>query len=271
MIEFQYFEGCPNSKETLSNLRAFILSSNIPEDQLKITLVKSVDMAREINFQGSPTILINGIDIYTMQKPNSVNFACRLYMINGNCTGILPLEYIGTRYKEILRNYSISNLNIKVEKFSNTKKTNLLLNEEMPIKNCPECNSRGVFVKKETVISLLSKNALKRLVGDKFALCMNNNCETSYYGLDSDISFNNDDVIVPLWYKKNANPIYACYCSKVTKNDVLIAIKKHGSKTVQDIKLITGAMKKSDCIHHNPLGKCCHKTIQDIIDEEKSI
>jgi bacterioferritin-associated ferredoxin len=77
-------------------------------------------------------------------------------------------------------------------------------------------------------------------------------------------------VNVPLWFKRKAHPIYACYCSKVTKDEVINAIRKENAMTVQDINRITGSMKNSDCSHHNPLGKCCHKIIQDIIDEENN-
>lgn len=268
MIEFQYFEGCPNAKESLSILRAFIIGSSIPEDQLKISLIRSADMAQEVNFQGSPTILIDGIDIYTMHKPIGFNYACRLYMVNGKNTGVLPLEFISIRYKEIMMIKSKISNNGKIGIFPNIGKTMPLVKKETSIKKCPECNSHGVLVKKETIKAILSEYALKRVVGDAFALCMNRNCEISYYSLDSNIVFNTNDLIVPLWYKKDANPIYACYCSKVTKNDVILAIKDHGAKTVNDVKLFTGAMKNSDCLHHNPLGKCCHKIIQEIINEE---
>ncbi|AEJ19876.1 alkylmercury lyase [Gracilinema caldarium] len=102
MIEFQYFEGCPNSMQSLAILREFMTIAKISEDKLEIVLITNVEMARKKNFQGSPTILINGVDIYTMKKPTGYSFSCRIYEINGVSTGKLPLSFIQDRYKELL-------------------------------------------------------------------------------------------------------------------------------------------------------------------------
>lgn len=67
--------------------------------------------------------------------------------------------------------------------------------------------------------------------------------------------------------KKDADPKYACYCSKVTEDQVIEAVVKHGAKTVKEVNAITGAMKNSLCKENNPLGVCCHKIIQEAIDK----
>ncbi len=101
MIEFQYFNGCPNAEKTLSNLKELIFEGLIREDEIKITEVPDIDSARELNFQGSPTILINGRDIYTEEKPTSFNYSCRVYTINGIRTGVLPKEFILEKIKKL--------------------------------------------------------------------------------------------------------------------------------------------------------------------------
>ena len=102
MIESQYFEGCPNSQESLINLRKFMEKTNIPEDKLIITLIENEEMSKLKTFQGSPTILINGLDLYTGKRPEESNFSCRLYRIDNSITGVLSIEYISQRYKELL-------------------------------------------------------------------------------------------------------------------------------------------------------------------------
>ena len=74
-------------------------------------------------------------------------------------------------------------------------------------------------------------------------------------------------VSVPIWFKKDANPKYACYCSKVTEEQVIEAVVKNGAKTVKEVNAITGAMKNSNCKENNPLGVCCHKIIEEAIDK----
>jgi hypothetical protein len=94
MIEFQYFEGCPNSQATLANLRALIAEGWIAEEELVITEVPDPERAQELNFQGSPTVLYHGIDIYTEKVPESSNFSCRIYEIDGRQTGELSEDYL---------------------------------------------------------------------------------------------------------------------------------------------------------------------------------
>ena len=72
---------------------------------------------------------------------------------------------------------------------------------------------------------------------------------------------------VSIWFKKDADPKYACYCSEVTEDQVIEAVVKHGAKTVKEVNAITGAMKNSNCKENNPLGVCCHKIIQEAIDK----
>ena len=103
--------------------------------------------------------------------------------------------------------------------------------------------------------------------GDQYKICMNEDCDVIYYNLDKEIKFLKDQVRVPIWFKKDADPKYACYCSKVTEDQVIEAVVKHGAKTVKEVNAITGAMKNSLCKENNPLGVCCHKIIQEAIDK----
>lgn len=96
---------------------------------------------------------------------------------------------------------------------------------------------------------------------------MNEDCDVIYYNLDKEIKFLKDQVRVPIQFKKDADPKYACYCRKVTEDQVIEEVVKHGAKTVKEVNAITGAMKNSLCKGNNPLGVCCHKIIQEAIDK----
>lgn len=133
--------------------------------------------------------------------------------------------------------------------------------------NCPACSNEGVSVSKVTVEHLVSDNYCNTVEGDQYKICMNEDCNVVYYNVDNGIKFLKDQVRVPIWFKKDANPKYACYCSKVTEEQVIEAVIKHGAKTVKEVNAITGAMKDSNCKENNPLGLCCHKIIQEAIDK----
>lgn len=94
MIEFQYFEGCPNAKVSLENLIEAKDELKINNIEIQIIKVHDMESAEKYNFQGSPTILVNGIDIYTGTKPIEYNYSCRVYSFNGNQTGIIPKNFI---------------------------------------------------------------------------------------------------------------------------------------------------------------------------------
>ncbi|PKN79238.1 MAG: alkylmercury lyase [Candidatus Cloacimonetes bacterium HGW-Cloacimonetes-1] len=101
MIEFQYFEGCPNAVDTLNNLKHLAAEGFIYESEIIMTEVPSLSLAEEKNFQGSPTILYNGYDIYTEAKPESFCYTCRIYHLDGVTTGILSKEYIKQQIEKL--------------------------------------------------------------------------------------------------------------------------------------------------------------------------
>jgi hypothetical protein len=97
MIEFQYFKGCPHAKDTLHNLREVMTEMGIGENELQIINVPSPEAAQKIKFQGSPTILFNGIDIFTGEKPVGLSYSCRVYEFDGKQIGVIPKEFIWRR------------------------------------------------------------------------------------------------------------------------------------------------------------------------------
>lgn len=101
MVEFQYFEGCPNAKETLNNLLSLVEEGFLKKDEIKIIKIESPDDAQKLNFQDSPSILYNGVDIYTLEKPSSYAYNCRTYFIDGKLTGVLSKEFIKERIEKL--------------------------------------------------------------------------------------------------------------------------------------------------------------------------
>ncbi|CDW99945.1 BFD-like (2Fe-2S) protein [Desulfitobacterium hafniense] len=132
---------------------------------------------------------------------------------------------------------------------------------------CPICKTTGAKVKNITVKHLVLET-LSKLVGDTdYYLCMDEECDIVYYNTESNIKFNKQQVKVPIWFKKDANPKYACYCSRITEEQVINAVIKDGARNIKDVINLTGAMKNAQCQKNNPLGKCCHQIIQDAVDK----
>ena len=132
---------------------------------------------------------------------------------------------------------------------------------------CPVCQKEGVLVKNITVKHLVL-DELTEQIGDKdYFLCMSEECDITYYNKESNIVFNKQHVKVPIWFKKDADPKYACYCSEVTEDQIINAVLTDGAESMDEVLRLTGAMNVAQCQKNNPLGKCCHQIIQDAIDK----
>ena len=90
-IEFQYFEGCPSYKQTLTNLKE-VLAELDTEVDLELINIETPEQIEKFGFYGSPTIKIDGRDLEGRSGEFSHN--CRLYDINGELIGVPTKEYI---------------------------------------------------------------------------------------------------------------------------------------------------------------------------------
>lgn len=135
------------------------------------------------------------------------------------------------------------------------------------ISACPKCGGQGILVKNITVRHLVVDGLIEKVGDFDYFLCITEDCEIAYYNNDSGTHFNKDAVKVPIWLKRDANPKYACYCSKVTEEQVISAVVNDNATNIKEVIEITGAMANPSCEKKNPLGKCCHHIIQDAIDK----
>jgi hypothetical protein len=78
-IEVLYVPNCPNHAVALERLRE-VLSPESFHKHVNEILVEDADMARSLQFPGSPTIRINGKDVEPQSgKASAFGLMCRLY------------------------------------------------------------------------------------------------------------------------------------------------------------------------------------------------
>jgi len=76
-VVFQYFSGCPNWKTTHERLEEAIGDRSM---SIEMQLVESPEEAAAVDFRGSPTVLINGVDPFANpDTPAAGTLACRVY------------------------------------------------------------------------------------------------------------------------------------------------------------------------------------------------
>lgn len=77
MIEFLYFEGCPSWKMAQESLEKIIRKHNI-EATVQLVQVETDQEARDHRFVGSPSIRVDGKDLFPVDHENYA-LGCRVY------------------------------------------------------------------------------------------------------------------------------------------------------------------------------------------------
>ena len=75
-ITLLYFEGCPHWK--IADERLKLLAIERPEIMVRHQLVETPEQAVEVGFFGSPSLQMNGLDIF-VEDGAHVGLACRRY------------------------------------------------------------------------------------------------------------------------------------------------------------------------------------------------
>jgi bacterioferritin-associated ferredoxin len=130
---------------------------------------------------------------------------------------------------------------------------------------CPLCKKEGRYVENITVRHLLREEMEEKAGQEDYYLCMNERCDVAYYNDRIGTIFEKKDIDVPLWFKDDAHPRYACYCSSITDEDVIRAVKEHKITDMLAIRNFYDPGAKSECKIKNPTGKCCSAVFKEII------
>lgn len=79
-IELLYFDSCPSYKQALANIKAALKEKKLDAELILIN-VDTEEKAKQVGFQGSPSVRINGKDLEG--RDEGFSFSCRLYKANG--------------------------------------------------------------------------------------------------------------------------------------------------------------------------------------------
>jgi len=81
-VELLWWEGCPSTERALAELRAVLDELNLP-DEVTMREIRTDEEAEAVAFTGSPTILIDGVELMDAlgrgagDEPAGLN--CRVY------------------------------------------------------------------------------------------------------------------------------------------------------------------------------------------------
>lgn len=137
--------------------------------------------------------------------------------------------------------------------------------------NCPICGKAGEHVERYTVAHLVKEDLKESVLHEDegYRICMNPKCDVVYYGHQGTLL--KGQVRVPVWFKEDAEPRYACYCGRVTEEQVIDAVVNQGARSIRDVNRVTGSMSQPDCEKNNPRGECCHDSVRVAITKGMEI
>lgn len=92
-ISVLHIDDCPNWVETGSRLRTALDDLGTSGTLVNFTLLRTHEEAAEVPFAGSPTILVDGSDLFP-SNGQTTDLACRVYQTGGHLAGIPSLDDI---------------------------------------------------------------------------------------------------------------------------------------------------------------------------------
>jgi hypothetical protein len=78
-IELLWWEGCPSTERALAELREALADVGVPDAPVQMREIQSDADAERVGFVGSPTILIDGVDLVPAGDHEPAGLSCRVY------------------------------------------------------------------------------------------------------------------------------------------------------------------------------------------------
>lgn len=85
-IEVLCFDGCPNYRMAAKTLREVLAEEGI-EDEVNVVAINNDEDAQRLRFPGSPTIRVDGRDLFPVLQRASYALGCRTYATPGGLKG----------------------------------------------------------------------------------------------------------------------------------------------------------------------------------------
>lgn len=78
-LELLWWEGCPSTDKALTELRDALRDIGLGDAEIRMREIENDIEAEQTGFRGSPTILIDGVDVAGASGDDQVGLGCRVY------------------------------------------------------------------------------------------------------------------------------------------------------------------------------------------------
>ena len=89
-LELLWWEGCPSTERALTELREALSYLGIDQAEIRTREIETDDEATAASFRGSPTILVDGVDIAGASADDHIGLGCRVYRRRDGRIGPTP-------------------------------------------------------------------------------------------------------------------------------------------------------------------------------------
>ena len=94
-VEVLYFEGCPTYRTAEKTLRT-VLAQEAAEAVVELVAVNTDEEAQRLRFPGSPTIRVDGKDLFPVPERAGYALGCRMYATPEGLRGSPTAEMVRT-------------------------------------------------------------------------------------------------------------------------------------------------------------------------------
>jgi len=92
-VEVRYVQSCPSVTVTRERLALALDAVGHPDADVRLRLVRTAEEAQELGFLGSPTVLVDGTDLFA-RTDAAVGLSCRLYRDGAAMSGSPNVEQL---------------------------------------------------------------------------------------------------------------------------------------------------------------------------------
>ena len=78
-VELLWWEGCPSTDRALAAMREALSDVGLGDVEVRMREIRSDADAEGLGFVGSPTILIDGVDLVPAAGDEPIGLSCRVY------------------------------------------------------------------------------------------------------------------------------------------------------------------------------------------------
>jgi hypothetical protein len=90
-VELLYFDGCPSWQAARATLHRVLDEMGYQDVSVELVQVETDEEAKKHRFVGSPTIRVNGRDLFPIDGENYA-LGCRVYHTSEGLRGVPPAE-----------------------------------------------------------------------------------------------------------------------------------------------------------------------------------